>query len=443
MRAFAYLLLSIFCLLSWPTGIEAAGSAAPLRAVVEAPRREEPLNFAQCVRLAIEQSPFFASSALEIDVRRLDESDSRYGFIPPVSLRTRYFVNRPNDRYENSEPYSISFVTDYYNPVESYYTLEARKVMTQMAVLAHLQVISDFIQRLALGFLEVDSLDQLEAYQEEAIVLAQQNCDYVTNRLETGGVSLLESRLAFQEKALAGVEKERLQSSKRVALEGMKTLLGLQDSQAFNPDTENAARQILNSFDPANVTLADAQTNSFELKTQNLKQELQKLNVRLAYARFLPSLFFGLENPDPLSRIDNKGLYFSAGVQLPLWDGFKRPHNVTRQKTILQQYLVETRLKDIDLATKWKTASEKLKNATADLELVQVQEQLINLKREQSEINYRAGSITFQKLLASRKEQLEARKNIVLKVLEKDKAALSLRHLSGDLQKAYVVPNPS
>ena len=54
-----------------------------------------PLTFEEAVKIAITQSPALGKSSLDIDIKRLDESDSRYGMIPPLTFRTYYYVNRP------------------------------------------------------------------------------------------------------------------------------------------------------------------------------------------------------------------------------------------------------------------------------------------------------------------------------------------------------------
>ena len=53
------------------------------------------LNYEEAVRIALNQSPFLTKSSLEIDLRRLDETDSRYGLFPSIDFRTYYYLNRP------------------------------------------------------------------------------------------------------------------------------------------------------------------------------------------------------------------------------------------------------------------------------------------------------------------------------------------------------------
>ena len=139
-------------------------AAYPSRAQINAgmPVKEDPpiegiMDFSRCVGLALQQSPYLTSSSLEIDVKRLDASDAKYSYIPTFSLRTQYYINAPPPiNGYTFKPYIIQFITDPYNPIEVYFNVRARKYVTQVAVYAHLQIISDYLQRLALGFLQLE-----------------------------------------------------------------------------------------------------------------------------------------------------------------------------------------------------------------------------------------------------------------------------------------------
>ncbi len=62
---------------------------------VQTPPPGTPLTFEEAVKIALTQSPAFTKSSLEIDIGRLDETDSRYAMVPPLTFRTYYYVNRP------------------------------------------------------------------------------------------------------------------------------------------------------------------------------------------------------------------------------------------------------------------------------------------------------------------------------------------------------------
>ena len=424
---------------------------SPVRAFAEEPLPVEnpvlattrgPMDFNGCLWVALEKSPYFTSSSLEIAVRRLDESDSRYGLFPTLSFRTRYYVNTPRDVLNNnSQPYSLGFYADSYNPVESYFTLQARKLLTKIAIYGHLLVIEKSIHRLGGFFLEVDSLDKMAAYQDELIAKNLQNLAYAQNRVKSDSASSLDLRLTEQELEMARLEREKITSSRSALVEEIKTLIGLRAEDSLELDLGGVRQQVLNTFDPVAATLDQARSNSYELKIQGLKKELQELNVTLAYARFLPTLVMGVETGDPLN-VGNRGTYYTwFGAEMPIWDGLKRAHNVTRQKTVLNQYNAEGRTKELDLSTTWTNARRKFMEAASGLKLAHAQEEVASLKKRQSEISYREGREPLSRYLDESKRSIDVQRDSQAKELEYLKAALEMYSLSGELSRRFVKPD--
>lgn len=399
---------------------------------------ESSLDFAGSVRLALEQSPFLASSSIEIDLRRIDESDSRYSVVPSVSVRTRYYVNQPGGRNGDNKPYDIEFVTEPYNPVEPYYSLQARRLVTRIAVLTHVKAIGDCLARLAGAYLELDALDALAARQDRLVELAGEQVAFTGSRMKTGGASLLDARVAEQEESLARMEKQRILDSGATVREGIKGLLGLDSLHRATFDSRDAAGRILGEFRSAAAPASQVLANAPDTSILALKKELQELNIKIARARYLPHLLFKVESGDPLNRTDSSDLYFSVGLEMPLWDGFKRSHDITRQKRVMKQLQVDGEAKDIDFAGRWKAAQDRLKNAEADLGIAVRQGEIAELKEKQSEIAYKSGRQPYSVVLSDRKSRLESQKNIAAKTFERDKALLGLYHLSGELLKRYV-----
>ena len=294
-------------------------AAYPSEAQIDAgmPVKEDPpiegvMDFARCVLLALQQSPYLTTSSLEIDVKRLDLSDAKWGYIPSFSLQTLYYVNPPPpiNGYTFS-PYVIQFATEPYNPIEVYFSIRARKYLTQVAVYAHLQIIADYLQRLALGFLQLESLDQMAQYQNEIVPVAEQNLAFTQKRLATGGAALVDVDIAEQLLAVARAEKERLAASRATILEGIRNLIGLKPADPpLELDLKNARYQVLNDFKSAAATLEQAKSNSFELKSLAVREKLQEKNVTLTYLRYLPHLVWGVQTSNPLTGRPVSGLFY-------------------------------------------------------------------------------------------------------------------------------------
>ncbi len=436
-----------------------SGSTAGAEAVPDGKTAVGLVSFEEAVRIALRQSPYFTQSNLEIDVKRLDESDSRYGLIPTVSFRTRYYVNRPTTNNiavittgtnapvvvnQSSVPqaYSLEFYSDTYNPFEAYFSLQARKLITRIAIFAHMQVISAGIHRLGKMFLDLETYKRLAEFQGELVELARKNLDYFENRASLGTTTSLEVRVATQDLEVAKAEQERIAASQKRTMENLKAFLGIKEGEV-SPDLREVRRQVLGNFDANTVTLDQARARSWDLKINEIKKKLQEYKITLAKTRLLPEFFAGARTPDPLSISSgsSRDFFFSLGLQLPVWDGFKRYRDISRQKVILKEYNSETEGQELDLRDKWMAALEDIRSNAAAQKLAQSQEELARLKERQSEIRYHSGKEPLPVLIEGRKGVLEAQKNTAVKSLGYYEAILALRQTSGDLGYSYVDPS--
>ena len=397
------------------------------------------LNFDRLVQIALSQSPYLTKSALEIEIRRMDETDSRFGMIPPVTFRSYYYVNQPRDVGGlSTRPYSLSFNMEPYNPLGSYLTLQAQKLASQMAILAHLKVISEGLKNLGKLFLDLGTLKRLAAYQTDLVSLARESLTYAENRQSIGTGTSLEVRLAAQELELARSEQERLRHTEKRTLGQLRSFLGLKAETNLNLDLRDAGRQVLGSFDPAAATLAQTKDRSYDLKLLELKKDLQGYNVALAKSKIFPSLLFTTQTPDPLSLNSSHGLYVGFGLEVPVWDGFSRIRNVSRQKAVLKQFGAEKDLKAMDLSDQWEAEQGELQEAAASWKMARSQEELARLKERQAEIRYQSGGVQLPAYLEGRKGILDAQKSVAVKAMGYHAAVLKLRLISGDLGHSYV-----
>lgn len=433
-----FLALLFVLLLSWPTW----GWSAVARPGAEAPLFQQPAGFDDCVKLALRQSPFFTKSSLEIEIRKLDEADSKSDYFPSLHVSARYYPSQP-DNPDVSDPlnYSVAFSTGDYNPLVAHLSLKAKKLITKIAVLAHLKVISAGLQRLGKAFLELDASQRLAQLQGTLVDLAQENLRYVRERQKLGEVTPMEVQIASQEVVVAQAERKTVEASQGQIREAIRNFLALESGQPLRLELNQTPRQVLAGFDPAQTSLEKAQDRDFDVRINQLSQELQSWRVALAKMKFMPSVNFIVETPDPVSSDINRGTFFSVGVNFPIFQGFKRTRDIKRQKTILRQFASEEEMKATEIIQKWGEAEELLQTSATALELAEAQAELAELKERQAETLYRTGGENFSVFLAARQARIKAQKKAVQAALDHDLALLELRHLSGDLVYSYAHEN--
>lgn len=395
------------------------------------------LTFDEAVKIAITQSPYFSKSSIDIDIKRMDETDSRYDMVPPLSFQTYYYVNRPSG-VGSGKPYSLSFATNPYNPLGAYFTLQAQKLFTQIAILTHLKTISKGLESLGNFYLELDALHKMAACQKEIIQVCRENLTYVENRLSIGTGTSLEVKVAQQQLELALGQQEGIALGIKRDVTNLHNFLGLQSSPGFTPDCRDSRRQVLGKFDPAAATLEQAKQCSYDLKAMELYKQLQNYNIRQAIAKVFPSILFNTQSPNPLSVSNGSGLYVGLGLEIPVWDGFKRIRNVSRQKAVLKQLGDQKTEKESALEDKLLENQGDMQDKRVLLKNAQTQENLARLKAHESDVRYQSGEAPLTAVLESRKELLQAQKESLRRGLDYDKAVLQFRENSGDLGNSYV-----
>jgi outer membrane protein TolC len=399
-----------------------------------------PLTFEEAVKIALTQSPAFTKSSLEIEIGRLDETDSRYAMVPPLTFRTYYYVNRPSGQ-NYGKPYSLNFSTEPYNPIGAYFLLQARKLATQAAILGHMGVISKGLLNLGVCYLQLESIHKQIGIQKDLIKVAQENLSYAENRVAIGTGTSLEVKMAQQQLQSFRGEQEGIALSEKRALSNLRNLLGVPANQDITPFFYDSRRQVLASFNPATVTLEQAKTHSYELKGFEIYKQLQQYNIRMAIAKSLPTIIYTAQTPDPLSQSSSQGLYVGFGLDIPVWDGFTRIRNVSRQKAILKQIGAKKSEKENFFEDTWFELLRKNQENNVGLKTAQSLEEVARLKSRQQEVLYHSGEVPLSAFLESRTEILKAQMNMIRQILQYDLTVLQLREFSGDLGNTYVDAN--
>lgn len=427
----------VACLTGWPAQ---AAAAEDQRQTAAAEVSSSPSTFDDCVRLALRQSPIFTKSSLEIEVRRMNAADSRSDLIPHLGFSSRYYLAQPkNPNTDSPNSYVIAFSTGDYNPIVAALSLKLNKVIIKIATLGHMKAIASGIKNLGKAFLELDAVERLSRLQAVKIELARENLRYVQQRQKLGEVTPMEVDIATKEVEVAAAEQQAMATSQARIRQGLRKFLGLKPDHPLILDLKDARRQVLGDFDPAKASREKGEELSFDLRIKKLTKELQSWNVTLAKMKFLPDLNVAAQTQDPLYQNSSQsGMFFSVGLNFPLFDGFKRVRNISRQQTILKQYVSEEQITSLEFAGKWREAEGEYLQTSIASKVAKAQAELSRLKEKQGETLYRTGEKEFAVYMSARLAQIKAQVEEVQKTLEADIAALDLRHLSGDLVYRYV-----
>jgi outer membrane protein TolC len=395
----------------------------------------QPMNFAECVRVGLQQSSVLKKSAIEIDVRRLAESDMKWDYAPSIYINTSYYVTKPDYA---SGSYDLSLTTGPYDFIQPYFGVRAARGFTRIAVLTHLQAIADGLHEIGKIFFRMEAADQTLAVQDDVIRLAEQNEAQSEALKDSPDSRAMDRQIAASELAAARTERERLLAVKSAIRDRLFYLIGNPLRTDTSIVTSNTYGQVIGAFAPERVTLRDASEHSTELQIRDIEKKLQDLNIHAAYAKYIPSPFASLRTADPLQSGADDGLYLTVGVNFQIWDGLDRRRNVTRQKNVLRQIEMDFENAEQTLKQTWSSASNQYRIASLDLKVAEAQEEIARLKKEQHRIGHESGTLPAFLLRENLARHLAARKAKIAKTLDYNLSVLYMRHLSGDLQESYV-----
>lgn len=419
-------------------------TSPPKAGAISASGIKQPADFHECVRVALVQSPVLTKSALEIESRRLDVQDAWSTFIPTISLSTTYWFKQPpsTSSSTNNRPFTISFSTGNWNPFTSGFDVKAKQEMVNIAVLAHLKVLSLGIQRLATDFLQLSMLNDQRDLSRKKQSLNKQNVDFFKTRVGLGHATQVELQIAETKYQLAKAEEEKIMAMRNMVMDDIKFLLGIPFVSKLDLDVKTAKQQILGNFTPADVTDEKVRTFSFELRMGEYEKSLQKKNIGLSYVKMLPTFNFSFQTVDALSNEQKrleKGVPFYPGVSfnLPL-DYWTKGRDVARQYKKLDQLSASSRTKEYELMASVQKAMSEYLGATSDVNMSKAKAELTRLQDEQSEYRHRTGQIDFDKLVTDRSEYYDYLQKQYVFQLTRDTALLNLKYLSGDLQRQYI-----
>ena len=394
------------------------------------------MDFPAVVDLALRQSPLLRQGRIQLDVRRMDERDGSTGYWPAVHLQADYLINAPGSV---DRPASLHLTTGEYNPVGAYFTVQARREITRLAQLTYLQGISDGLQQAADLFLALAALDEAETIQTEQMEWARRHVDWCRGRVDQSGAPL-DLQVAEQELAACRFEGERVAIRRRQALRNLAALMGFAvDETPPRFQTAAARAQVLEGYADVSADRDRAERRALELQMLAIQLRLQKLGVKGAYAEYVPRPVFLLRTTDPLNESEEDGLFFSAGLSVPLWDAGRRRINVQRQRAILDQRVLESENGREAWRRRWVDACDQRDLAVAEAALADQRVRLAELNFQRQQLAFDSGRDDWPALKIAHGQLTEARAHALETNLAADRATLSLRQLSRDLLDRYVV----
>jgi outer membrane protein TolC len=381
---------------------------------------DQPLDFDRCLLLAMRQSPMLHNSAIEMEIAQLQTDSAFWNQLPEFKARFSVTTNiTRNDEGNDDDDYGdtslrAGFGVSSYNPVAARFSYEARLLMEKLALLTHCKAVENLAARIGETLVRLETLDRLQAVQEELPGLTEQALRYYSAVEPGQEKKSLEYARTRQQTRVARAAVERTAAERRMILSGLKLLLGIPPEDQLRIGGPGRVMDHQPADDKRAWEMAwNSSTDNRMLET-GLK--LQDYNILLAWSRFLPETHLDIFSANAKSSFygssGDDDIFASVGLAFPILDWGDRSRGVRVARLQKTQFADRQRQNRKDFASGWAHARQEYESLLAELELREENLELARLETRKARIEFETAVGDMRQVLE--REEREAGERIRL-----------------------------
>ncbi len=389
-------------------------------------------DFATCVRYALVHSEIFLKNRLEIQIRSLDVKNAHGEIFPSIELITQVYVARATGN--EGSPLYVQVYTPDWNPFLALLKIKTNEVLVDMAKLSHTDKIADDIAAMGKLFYSIHVLEKSIKVRRQMNALHQDKVSYGRSKSEQGTIDQIQVR--FWSNSLRGsqIKMKGLDSQLQEKIADLKMLMGYPPDYHLPLDTRDAANQVLGGFNGQLVTFAEIQGSSLPLKLAAKKEQVQSNLVTGSYVALVPRPSLLIQQIQ--NQVDRtSGFNLAIGMNYTLWDGFRRVREIKRQKMRAEQLKLDRDQLSQKIYGQFKRIRSGLDVSGEREAFVREQAKLAELGEERALMDYKAGTIPYDRYVDKRLETVEAQLDSVTGPQERVIDLIDLATLAGGLNK--------
>lgn len=397
--------------------------------------RDHVIDFDEAVHLALIQSPYLKTSALNISQQRLQEISSYFDFFPDFYIQTKMYYQEYEELEGKTDPLSFAIKMTPFDPLKAYFTMQMRMAYRDMAVLQHKAVIADALRELAKAYLQLEALERIAPLLEELRTLSEQINKYSRLVLEQGEISALDHRINQTQAEQIRYEVLETEILVRQLTQGVYRLLGIDGRNAPILDMDDVRAQVLGSFSPFRTSPDQVLATGLQARLLEMQRFLAQNNVKARVAAFFPKFQLKVETSTSNNRSGERVYILS---DIPLFDWGERFRDVEIAQIGVEIAENEIGVELSNLLDDYHALLDEYELAGAELRLARSKAEVAGLTRRKFEMMYNSGKVEYEVVLDKSIISLKTRITAIEKEFEYDSIALDIRHASGDLFRSYV-----
>ncbi len=406
-------------------------------------------SFEDCVFLTIQQSPQLVNSAVEIEIKRLAQTNAVLKYLPEPRIAltvsnniTRYNMNTRDTPSDYGQPKAhIGFYAPFPNPVATYFEHQAQKAMVNVAISTHRKAVGTAIREIAQAYLKLQARQKIVEAQKALLPLGKELIAYwkqIENIEGRQGVAL---NAAMQHQRELELELEQSKMQETMQHTQLKILAGVEPQQRFAVDTKSADT-ILQGFDGRKLTWEErwpATEDELLLRAQVL---LADYNIMLAWAQYVPDMSIQLNQSPPSGQYQpthgTDDTFLHLNFDFPLIDWGRRHRGVQTARMQKAQAFHDIARKRTDYSNKWLQAEQNVTLAETQLKLAKTRFDTADMRFKEASISFKEGLVELPALAEAQENMVKARIAHIMAELDYNLAKLDWMFVANVLQERFL-----
>jgi len=433
---------------------EAPGVPVENKAKLEAavPNLYDPkkvFSFEDCVFLTIQQSPALVNSAVNIEIKRLAQTNAVWKYLPEPHMQFTVSNNLTRYNMDNKDTPSdygqtrmrVGFTAAFPNPMATYFEHKVQTAMVNLAISTHRKAVGKAIGEIAEAYLQLDAQRKIVDAQKELLPLGKELIEYWKKVESVDGRQGVSLNLAMQHQRELELKLEQTKMREIMQRTKLKILAGVEPQQRLDVDTKNAD-SILAGFDGRKLSWEERWPATEDDLLLRGQIKLGDYNIMVAWAQYVPAMSLAVNNSPPAGQYQpNSGTedtFLHLTFDFPLIDWGRRYRGVQTARMEKAQAFHELARKRSDYSNKWLQTEQHVALAETELKLAKTRLDTAQMQFKEAQISFNEGIAQLPDMATRQEDMVQARIAFINAELEYKLAQLDWMELSNVLPQRFL-----
>ncbi len=406
-------------------------------------------SFEDCVFLTIQQSPALVNSAVNIEIKRLAQTDAVWKYLPEPHMQftvsnnvTRYNMDNSNTPSDYGQTrMRVGFSAAFPNPMATYFEHQVQTAMVNLAISTHRKAVGKAISKIGEAYLQLQAQQKIVDAQKELLPLGKELVAYWQKVEAVDGRQGVSLNLAIQHQRELELKLEQTRMKEIIQRTQLKILAGVEPQQRLEVDTKSAD-SVLAGFDGHKLTWDERWPATEDELLMRGQVKLSDYNIMVAWAQYVPTMSIAVNNNPPAGQYQpNNGredTFLHLTFDFPLIDWGRRYRGVQTARMTKAQAFHELARKRTDYSNKWLQCEQRVALAETERKLAKTRLDTASMQFKESQISFHEGIVQLPDMATKQEDMVQARIAYINADLDYKLAMLEWMDLSNSLSQRFL-----